>query len=241
MIRAHPMRVLLPCLAVAAAATVWGLLRTPSLTQQEEIPPPSGEAISSAEPSLVFDPPTLSMGLVDPLLNTEVQLVLRNNSGQSITLERIVSDCSCAVPSWDAEPIAAGEATVITVAIDTGKQQGVRWAKRITALVAGHDPVNAVIDAEVREYVQIEPTTVDAPANDALMTETTVRLTSTDGQPFTVIGSTPDMVVADSTATQHQIVRIDWAKWHAADRPRVIEIVTSHPRSPPLAVTVRRK
>ena len=240
MIRAHPLRVLLPFLAVAAAAAAWGFLRTPPTMQPTESPP-RHEATPAEEPGVVFDPPTLSMGHVDPLLNTDVQLVLRNNSGQPITLERVVSDCTCAVPSWDSEPIAAGETTVITVAIDTGKKQGVRWTKRITALVAGQDPVNAVIEAEVNEYVQIEPATVDAPADDALQTETTLKITSTDGQPFTVIGSTPDMVVADSSAAPRHTVRVDWAKWHAADRPRNIEIVTSHPKSPPLAVTVRRK
>jgi hypothetical protein len=222
------------------ALTAWGLFR--SSTQPQSAPHPMPPAPTTAAlPPVTIEPPVLHMGEVDPMTNTQVQFTLRNNTDQPITLERVVSDCSCAVPEWDSDPIAASATTVITVAIDTGKKQGVHWTKRITALVADRDPVNASIDADVREYMRIEPATIDAPADDAASPDTALQVTSTDGSSFTVIASPDGITGSSPTAASEHAVQVDWAKWRAADRPRSIEVVTSHPKAPPLAVTVRRK
>jgi len=240
MIRDRPLRLLLPLLAVIGALTAWGLFRTPSHLQSAPHPTPPAPTTTAVSP-VAFEPPILNMGEVDPMTNTQVQFVLRNTTDQPITLERVVSDCSCAVPEWDSDPIAAGETTMITVAIDTGKKQGVRWTKRITALVTDRDPVNASIDADVREYVRIEPATIDAPTDDEAQPDTALRVTSTDGSSFTVIASPDGITSPSTTAASVHAVQVDWAKWRAADRPRSIEVMTSHPKAPPLAVTVRRK
>lgn len=231
--------------AVAAVLVIaWVQVRPaekPVELQPADVAPPTPP---SRSPAFTIEPAEFQLGDIEPQATMDVEFVLRNIGTEPLEIERVVSDCSCAVPEWPFEPVDPDSSATIRVTVDTGPKQGVDLAKRITALVRGQAPVDARIRGRVREYTRLEPAGLTAAAEGA-ESFTALRLQSVDGSACAIVSSTPDVVAADATQSgssgSGQLLRIDWNAWRAAGSPPTVEILTSHPKSPPLVLTVRAK
>ena len=167
---------------------------------------------------------------------------VKNVSSLPQTIENVISDCSCATPTWTDEPIAPGATVEIGITVESGSKQGIKLSKRVTVIVKDAPPVSLGIEGSVQTFVTYRPDSIDAPSDAvAEPSKTEIALESADSTLFTINAVLPAVnLVQQQTPALRQIVAIDWEKWRASGRPMKIEILTSHPKAPTLPVIVRR-
>ena len=191
---------------------------------------------------IVFETAIVNLGEMVPDATQTLSVKVKNVSSLPQSIENVISDCSCAAPTWTEEPIAPGATVEIGITVESGSKQGITFSKRVTVIVKDAPPVSLGIEGSVQTFVTYGPDSVDAPS-DAVNepSKTEIVLESADSTLFTINAVLPAVnLVQQQTPALRQIVSIDWDKWRASSRPMKIEILTSHPKAPTLPVIVRR-
>ena len=205
-------------------------------------PPAPAAPPAAATPVLTFEPVTLDMGDVVPNVAITKTVKITNHSKNTIKITRAIADCSCTVPSWPEEPIAPGATAETTITMTPGNKQGVSLTKKVTFDVEGGEPAFYTVVAKVGMFIEFTPESLTAPEDDKLPgADATVSMKGADGVQFKIIAIEPDIGTADSagSALTHT-VKLDWAKWAAAKKPKKVTITTDHPKAPPLIVMLKK-
>ena len=191
---------------------------------------------------IVFETAIVKLGEMAPEATQTLTVKVKNVSASPQTIENVISDCSCATPTWADEPIAPGATAEIGITVESGSKQGITFSKRVTVIVKDAPPVSLGIEGSVQTFVTYRPDSIDAPSDAvAEPSKTEIVLESADSTLFTINAVLPAVnLVQQQTPALRQIVSIDWNKWRASGRPMKIEILTSHPKAPNLPVIVRR-
>lgn len=200
----------------------------------------SSEQVSTSP--IVFETSIVNLGEMAPEATQTLTVKVKNVSASPQTIENVISDCSCATPTWADEPIAPGATAEIGITVESGSKQGIKLSKRVTVIVKDAPPVSLGIEGSVQTFVTYGPDSIDAPSDAvAEPSKTEIALESADSTLFTINAVLPAVnLVQQQTPALRQIVSIDWKKWRASGRPMKIEILTSHPKAPNLPVIVRR-
>ena len=191
---------------------------------------------------IVFETAIVNLGEMVPDATQTLSVKCKNVSSLPQIIEKVISDCSCAAPTWTEEPIAPGATAEIGITVESGSKQGITFSKRVTVIVKDAQPVSLGIEGSVQTFITYGPDSIDAPS-DAVTepSKTEIILESADSTLFTINAVLPEInLVQQQTPALRQIVSIDWNKWRAIGRPMKIEILTSHPKAPTLPVIVRR-
>ena len=191
---------------------------------------------------IVFETVIVNLGEMVPDTTQTLSVKVKNVSSSPQSIEKVISDCSCAEPTWTDEPIAPGATAEIGITVESGSKKGITFSKRVTVIVKDAPPVSLGIEGSVQTFVTYGPDSIDAPS-DAVTEppKTEIALESADSTLFTINAVLPAVnLVQQQTPALRQIVAIDWDKWRVSGRPMKIEILTSHPKAPTLPVIVRR-
>ena len=191
---------------------------------------------------IVFETAIVNLGEMVPDATQTLSVKVKNVSSVPQRIENVISDCSCAMPTWADEPIAPGATAEIGITVESGSKQGITFSKRVTVIVKDAPPASIGIEGSVQTFITYGPDSIDAPSDVVTKpSKTEILLESADSTLFTINAVLPEInLVQQQTPALRQIVSIDWDKWRASGRPMKIEILTSHPKAPTLPVIVRR-
>ena len=201
--------------------------------------PSAAQATAS---TLAVEPTTLDMGDLVPEVSVTKRVKLTNTGTKPIRVTNAVADCSCTTPTYPTDPIAPGASVETDISMKPGPKQGVTLTKRVTFTVEGGEPIFLTVVGKVGLFIEQSTDLVRAPADDATdAAAETITLRGADNTPFAIKAIDPAVCTpgtADASLTH--TLAIDWAKWRAANKPTKISILTDHPKTPELVVTVRR-
>jgi len=202
-------------------------------------PPESDEP---PPPCLAFDPPAVELGTVLPGQKLRRTVRVRNTGTETVTIERAMADCGCTTPIWPTQPIPPNGEADAEVIYEAGSSQGIEIRKRITFIVPHHGLSFLPVNGRVGEFVRLDVTAIDAPAQVAPgSVSAPLTFESADGTAFRVTAAEPAVVLdAPAQPAARATVHVDWAAWERAGRPIQVTITTDHPKAPPFRVVVRR-
>jgi hypothetical protein len=195
----------------------------------------------AADP-LAVEPTTLDMGDLVPGESVTKRVKLTNRTNKPMKVTNAVADCSCTTPTWPANPIAPGATVETDISIKPGPKQGVSLTKRVTFTLEDGSLAFLTVVGKVGLFIEQSTETLRGPSDDiAAPANETITLRGADGTPFKIDAVEPAFVTADNaeTALNHTLT-VNWAKWRELKKPLKITILTNHPKSPELVVSVRR-
>ena len=111
--------------------------------------------------ALVFEPPALSLGLVEQASLTKRNVVYRNQSAETIEIERVQATCHCTVPTPAKTVLAPGESSELEVTYDAGSNQGPIRQTVELYLKGQPDPILLQVSATVRPVIVAQPGSLD--------------------------------------------------------------------------------
>lgn len=195
---------------------------------------------NAAPLALVFDPPKLDLGIMQPGVPKTGTVRITNNGTEPAQIKKAVASCGCTTPNWPREPIAPGETAEMEITLKPSLKQGQRLSKRVTLQMVSGTPQVVGVEGEVGLFVKVSPDFLDASKKD-LEGQGVVVLESADETPFAIISAEPPVLsgISEEKALRHELP-IDWDAWESGGRRPSLKLTTNHPNAPELSVTVRR-
>ena len=217
-------------------------LLAPALAACDASTAASPRAEQPAANALRVEPETLDMGDLVPEVPVVKRVKLTNTGTKPLTVTNAVADCSCTTPTWPSEPIAPGATVETDITMKAGPKQGVTLTKRVTFTVDGGELAFLNVVGKVGLFIELSSDMLRAPADDVVApAPETVTMRGADGTPFKVVGFDQAIATADNgdSALNHTAT-IDWLKWRELKKPTKLTIITDHPKTPQLQVSIRR-
>ncbi len=180
--------------------------------------------------SVKLEPAVLDLGEWATNTSAKGNVRLVNISDAQITIADCKANCGCTTTNCPkGKKLAPGEGVEVEVSVTTGGTAH-KIAKAVTFIVEGQGQVKLPVEADVIAYVAVEPQRLDVNRNkDGRMV-----LKSTDGQPFTITGTTPPDVLEQAPsepAAEHEVV-LSWEKWEQLPARRATLIFNlDHPKA----------
>ena len=220
-----------------ASATVKGL-STAADARNAAVKGPSRP--NEAAVTVVFEPETLDLGMMQPGVPKTGIVKLTNNGNAAVQIKKAVASCGCTTPNWPREPILAGETAEIEITLKPSLKQGQRLSKRVTLQMMAGPPQVITVEGEVGVFVKIMPDFLDAAKQEA-SDQQMVVLESADETPFSIVAAEPEILsgTGGEKKLRHEMA-VDWTLWEESGRRPLIKLTTDHPNAPELSVTVRR-
>ena len=72
---------------------------------------------------IVFETQNVNLGEMAPEATQILTVKVKNVSSLPQSIEKVISDCSCATPTWADEPIAPGSTAEIEITVESGSKQ----------------------------------------------------------------------------------------------------------------------
>jgi hypothetical protein len=163
--------------------------------------------------SVRAEPETLDLG--DVTTNTQAKGTVRlvNVSDHSVTIADCKTNCGCTTTNCPkGKALAPGESADVEVSVSTGTAAH-KITKQVTFIVDGEGQVRLPVQAQVIEFVTIEPNLLDPDRPG----DGKITLRATDGQAFSIVGVAPGGVIEQipaEPATEH-VLALDWEQWEA--------------------------
>jgi ankyrin repeat protein len=216
-----------------------GLTTAPTIASKAPATRPGTNEIT-APLDITFDPPKLSLGIMQPGVPKTGIIKMTNNGDMPIQIKKAVASCGCTTPNWPKTPIAPGATADIEITLKPSTKQGLKLSKRVTLQMVSGAPQVLTVEGEVGLFVSMEPSFLDA-GKQTEADQQSVTLLAVDKIPFTVISAEPDVLagVGGEKGLSHDLT-IDWEAWETGGRRPTVKLITDHPNAPELSVTVRR-
>ena len=114
--------------------------------------PPNQTAVQAAAPQLTVEPESLDFGVMQQLQVHNRQIILRNDGDATLKIESVVTSCGCVTARVDANELAPGASTTLTVMFNSKKYTGhqVKYVR-----LHSNDPRQPVLNISVSADIQL--------------------------------------------------------------------------------------
>jgi ankyrin repeat protein len=242
----------LSCISVTSISVAQAPAPAPAPAKFDELPgaPESakdsgkkavpGQAPTDTRQAIRFEPEVLNLGEMSAEVAKTGKIKVINVLDTPVKITKIVPGCGCTTTTAPPDQLAPGASAEVDITLKPGAKAGIQLTKMVTFQIEGHAPQMLTVRGDVKAYIELSQDMIDGPtSSDA--PPATIKLKSLENTPFKITGVLPEVLVAiPSDAKLEHEVQIDWKKWEATGSSVKISIMTDNPKSPQLAILVKR-
>ena len=197
-------------------------------------------ALQSPQPGVVIEPAQIDFGRLAAGESRTGKFVVRNDGPAPVRIASAFPSCKCtAVTDVAGRELVAGGSLEISATLEAPRAPGPKDAKIFVVLEGASQPMVARMEGVVTWPVQPEPPYVDALQG---RTTGTVRLASTDGRPFRVLGVDGHPAGdRDRPAAAQQQVAWDVRTPPEGGLRQWMLVETDHPEAPLIPLRIRHE